>query len=410
MVAKISVGNSLYGALSYNQSKVDIDEGKIILSNKMIENSRGELDLHSCLDSFVLHLPQDIKTEKPIMHISLNPHPDDKLTDDQYTAIAKEYMERMGYGDQPYVVYKHEDIERHHIHIVALNVDSNGKKIDDSNNFYRSKAITRDLEQKYGLHSADKKRERQSFSFKKVDASKGNIKIQIGNVIKPLSALYKFQSFNEYRTLLAHYNIQVEEMKGSRNGHNYAGLTYYAMDENGKKVSNPFKSSLYGKSVGYTAIYDKIEKHKSTIKDKKLNRQTANRIKDVMEKHPDRNRFIKELAGQNIDVVFRENENGRIYGTTFIDHNNHCVFNGSRLGKEFSANALQTMFENPNPTPIREDRDIGNPTHESHDQSSHNESIAGGLFDILSVDTHGDDPEENAFRRRMKKKKKGRRL
>ncbi|WP_289110539.1 relaxase/mobilization nuclease domain-containing protein, partial [uncultured Alistipes sp.] len=42
---------------------------------------------------------------------------------------AKEYMERMGYGDQPYIVFKHNDISREHLHLVSLRVDENGHKL-----------------------------------------------------------------------------------------------------------------------------------------------------------------------------------------------------------------------------------------------------------------------------------------
>ena len=59
------------------------------------------------------------KVEKPVVHISLNPHPDDMLTDTELQDIAREYLEKMGFGNQPYMVYKHEDIDRHHLHIVT---------------------------------------------------------------------------------------------------------------------------------------------------------------------------------------------------------------------------------------------------------------------------------------------------
>lgn len=59
-------------------------------------------------------------------------------------------------------------------------------------------------------------------------------------------------------------------------------------------------------------------------------------------------RSREELAGllkkARIDAVFRENEQGRIYGVTFIDHNRREVFNGSRMGKEFSANIYNELF------------------------------------------------------------------
>ncbi|MDE8722078.1 relaxase/mobilization nuclease domain-containing protein, partial [Alistipes putredinis] len=100
------------------------------------------------------------KVEKPVVHISLNPHPDDILTDTELQNIAREYREKMGFGNQPYMVYKHEDIDRHHLHIVTVRVDGDGRSIDTRNNFYRSKQITRELDRKYGLHDAERKSRR----------------------------------------------------------------------------------------------------------------------------------------------------------------------------------------------------------------------------------------------------------
>ena len=115
MVAKISTGNSLYGAVMYNESKVENERGKVLLHNRIFRNLEGDIDAQSVMYSFNLHLLNNQQTEKPIVHISLNPHPDDVLTDEQLSKIAEEYMERMGYGNQPYIVYKHDDIERHFI-------------------------------------------------------------------------------------------------------------------------------------------------------------------------------------------------------------------------------------------------------------------------------------------------------
>ncbi len=406
MVAKISVGNSLYGALAYNESKVDIDAGKLLFANKIIENEDGEIDMVSTMQSFNLYLMNNDKTKKPIVHISLNPHPDDRLSDRQLVIMAQEYMDKMGYGEQPYVIYKHDDIERGHIHIVTINVDSTGKKISDSNNFHKNKKICRDLEEKYGLRKAERKKQAEAFDFKRVDVEKGNIKIQIGNVIKPIAAIYRFQSFNEYRTLLAQYNIWVEEAKGVRNGNKYAGLIYYAMNDKGEKASNPFKSSIYGKSVGYVAINEKIERNKEHIKTNKLNRQTAAKVRDVLHRLGDRDSFIDNLKEQNIDVVFRESDAGRLYGATFIDHNNHCIFNGSRLGGDLTANAIADWFENPQVTQPDPQQEQGHAHDTQQRQENYDDDFSlGGLFD-LPIDSGIDDPEEERFRRAMQKKKK----
>lgn len=296
-------------------------------------------------------------------------------------------------------------IERHHIHIVSLRVDETGKKIDDSNNFYKSKNITRELEDKYGLHTAEKKKQTQVFDFKKVNADNGNIKTQIANVIKPLAARYRFQSFNEYRALLSLYNVNVEEVKGEVRGRAYCGLVYSATDAKGNKIGNPLKSSLFGKSVGYNVINEKFENSKNEIKDKRLREQTRQRICGALRNSSDRKSFEKELSQQGIDVLFRENDSRRIYGVTFIDHNNNCVFNGSRLGKEFSANTFEERFNNPVPS-----KDIPADAVVLQEESLpvffHDDGLLDGFFDLFSMENHGADPEEEQFRRRMQKKKK----
>ena len=124
MVAKISFGSSLYGALAYNGEKINKEEGKLLATNKIFDDCSGKTSIANALRDFQRYLSPHIRTEKSVVHISLNPHPDDVLTDIEMENIAREYLERMGYGNQPYMVYKHEDIDRHHMHIVTIRVDT----------------------------------------------------------------------------------------------------------------------------------------------------------------------------------------------------------------------------------------------------------------------------------------------
>ena len=410
MVAKISSGNNLYGVLSYNFDKVEKEKGIVLGANKMRYDTNGQIDIHSAMNDFNLLLKDNIRTEKPIIHISLNPHPDDKLDNEKLAEIGKEYIEKMGYGNQPYIIYKHEDIDRHHLHIVSLRVDENGKKLDDKFEKRRSVKVLQKLEKKYNLIPAKGQKQDETHRFQKVDIKSGDIKKQVGNTIKSLSQKYYFQSFKEYRALLSLYNVSVEEVKGEIKGKAYNGLVYFATNDKGEKVSNPFKSSLFGKSVGFEAINQKAETSKIHIKDKTLRDSTKRAVSHAMKHYPQREKFKKELSKSGIDVIFRENTKGRIYGVTFIDHNNRCVFNGSCLGKEFSANIFQNMFDNPNTTPPREDVEPYD-IEQAEQQFDLDEDTMGGLLDFFSIDSQGDNPEEDAFRRRMqKKKRKGRRL
>lgn len=134
MVANIRSGATPGGALRYNKEKVDKNEAEVLFWKKMLEpfDKHGRMDIDACMDSFWPYLEANRRTTNTVFHASLNPSPEDRLTDDQLRDIAQEYMERMGYGNQPYIVFKHKNIDRKHLHLVSLRIDENGRKIKDS--------------------------------------------------------------------------------------------------------------------------------------------------------------------------------------------------------------------------------------------------------------------------------------
>lgn len=135
-----------------------------------------------------------------------------------------------------------------------------------------------------------------------------------------------------------------EEVKGEVNGKPYNGIVYSATNDKGAKQGNPFKSSSLGKSVGYEAIQRHIKKSAKDIQDKNLKERTRRTVGTVMKSARNREQFITDLKGKGIDVLFRQNDTGRIYGVTFIDHESRTILNGSRLGKDFSANVFNDLF------------------------------------------------------------------
>ena len=246
MIAKIGKGSNMYGAILYNQQKVEKENGTVLLLNKIPDTVDGRYSVAYFNKCFEPYLSVNIKTEKTVRHISLNPDPSDKVSDEQFTEMAQEYMERMGYGNQPYIVFKHTDIDRTHIHIVSTCVGIDGKKIPDDYDHSRSMAICRDLEQKYNMQKATEQEQKQANKvFKPVNHKDGDIKSQIASIVRHLPKYYSYSTMGSYNALLSLFNITAEEVKGERNGQPVNGLVYVALDENGNKASNPFKASLF---------------------------------------------------------------------------------------------------------------------------------------------------------------------
>jgi len=144
-----------------------------------METPEGKVGITECMRSFEPYLAMNRRTEKPVIHLSLNPHPDDVLSDEQLEAIGREYMDKLGYGDQPYIIFRHDDNARPHIHIVSLRIDEQGRKLRDYKEWERSTDICRELERKYGLLQSRGEEYRISRPMTAVDYTKGDLKHQI---------------------------------------------------------------------------------------------------------------------------------------------------------------------------------------------------------------------------------------
>ena len=410
MVAKISMGTSLYGALAYNGLKVNEGEGRLLAVNRIFDDGSGHVDIARAEQDFKRFMPEQVRTRNKVIHISLNPHPDDRLTDTELEQLAREYLDRLGYGDQPYLVFKHEDIDRHHLHIVSVNVDENGRRLNRDFIHRRSKRITSELEKKYGLHPADRRQLRTDNPLRRVDVSQGDVKRQVSNVAKAVMAGYRFQTMGEYRALLSLYNVTVEEARGMVDGREYHGMVYSATDDAGNRTGNPFKASRIGKSVGYEAVQRRFEYSKEQIRDRRLAETTRRTVAAALARTYRREEFVALLKAKGVDVVFRHTEEGRIYGATFIDHRTGCVLNGSRLGREFSANALQEHFTLPyaGTPPIPFTIAVDGQQPDTRSAVEYDEGYSSGLG-LLGGDASGAQAEEAAFERDLKRRRKKRR-
>lgn len=405
MVANIRSGSSPGGALYYNKEKVDKDDAEVLLWQKMLDpfDKYGRMDVDACMDSFRPYLEANRRTTNTVFHASLNPSPEDKLTDGQLRDIAQEYMERMGYGDQPYIVFKHKDIDREHLHVVSLRIDEQGRKLPHDFEARRSMEILRDLERKYGLHPSVKGQElTDKEGLRKVNYPEGNVKRQVSSVVRSCLRNYKCSSYGEFRTLLERFNVSTEERTGTVDGRSYAGMVYGALTDDGYGIGTPFKSSCIGKDVGYKALQKYYATSKDRLKEKGSLDSLRQTVKDAMSPHNTRDEFRQLLKADGIDAVFRMNPIGRIYGVTFIDHNTGIVANGSVLGKEFSANVFNDLY----PAPKQAQQVAERQAEQKHEPQSHTSNPLTGIVDTVLdlADTRAYEEQQRLIQRRKKQR------
>ena len=327
-------------------------------------------------------------------------------------------METLGYGKQPYIVFKHNDIAREHIHIVSLRVDGKGKKINDRFEKRRSKQITDTLERKFGLIPSSKVTDREMEEVSKIDTTKGNIKEQVAETLRSVLKHYKFCSLGELNAILTAYNLNVEEIKTEFRGKKYDGLVYVPTDDKGGKVSTPIHASDIGRGVGYTAVQNRMQKSKQNVKP--LIPTVRNKVLQTMRTSPNTEKELRQrLEEQGLRVVIRKNESGCIYGITFIDDEQSVALNGSRLGKGYAANVFKTYFSNPTNNPFLDEALYGSPSVRLEQIDKAQALLQGmedgdNLVDELIEDmadgsflsTGNDDWKEAVWQRKLRKQSK----
>ena len=418
MIAKISATENLGGTLGYNFKKVEKREANILLAAELYQSKEGCYTMEDVLADMEALIPKKCRTKKAVFHCSLNPHPDEKLSDEQLTQIAKEYMEALGYGNQPYIVFKHNDIAREHIHIVSLRIDGEGKKINDKFEKRRSKQITDTLERKYDLIPSSKVADKAVEETPKIDITRGNIKEQVASALRMVLKHYRFCSLGELNAILSAYNLAVEEVKTEFRGKKYDGLVYVPTDDKGDKVSSPIHASDIGRGVGYTAVQNKMQKSKQAIKP--LRSIIRNKVLQTMRTSPKTEEELRQrLEEQSLRVFIRKNESGRIYGITFIDDKEGVALNGSRLGKGYAANIFNGYFSNPTDNPFLDETLYGSPSvhldqsatvHPSQLNTEESDNLVDELIEDMAdgsfLSTGNDDWKEAAWQRKLRRQNK----
>ena len=437
MVPNITSGSSFYGVIAYNKIKVDDGTAKVLWHPKIAADTSSNVPIENCVQAFEPYIALNSHVKIPVIHISLNPSPKDILSEEQMAVLAQEFMEKFSYGNQPYIVWLHEDINRKHMHIVSVRINEKGEKIDHNREAVRAQNICREMEVKYGLHpTLGEHGERELLSLQKVDYPKGNVKAQVKHTARTLLECYNCHSLAEFNTLLNLYNVTVYEVRGNVDGNEYHGIMYGALDDNGQQVGTPFKSSKFGKVFGYEALQKKFAVSAEKMKKDNLSERTRQEITKAMQDIGTKEDFARRLKEADIEVVYRITSEGRLYGITFIDHIGRTVFNGSRLGKAFSANVFNELFNNPDADrerlipqpkqkPSRQERETKAEERqegvEYRQQENQNQNESSGslidtsalgavdIFSVLMEDDHTHEYIDPAFRYGRKKKKKRRR-
>jgi len=343
MVARIKRTQSLSRALNYNEKKVQQGVADCIQAVSYPKDLE-RLNFHDKLHRLEHQAALNERVKANSVHISLNFHESDKLNIEKLQLIAAAYMKGIGFEKQPYLVYQHHDAGHQHIHIVSTNIQRDGSKIE-MNNIGRnqSEQARKVIELQFGITPAEGRKQKQENQLKvsaqKVQYGKTQTKRAITNVLDEVINNYKYTSLPELNAILKQYNVMADRGKEDTKMFEKRGLVYTALDDKGNKIGTPIKASDFYSKPTLTYLEQKFGQNEVLRQVHQKRLKTA--IKWVLVKEKQTlSEFTKALAREGINVVLRQSSAGNIYGLTYVDLKSKCVFNGSDLGKEFSAKGV----------------------------------------------------------------------
>lgn len=344
MVAVIKTGHSVRSIFAYNENKVKEGVAQCIGEGNY-PAAVADLDQAMKLGRLLHQNALNANVKRNCVHISLNFHPSENYSTEKLLRIAGAYMEKIGFGEQPYLVYRHDDAGHPHIHLVSIKVRENGSRIDMQNiGKNQSEKARKEIEKEFRLVPAQGRGKEEIPFIKpavvsKVFYGKAASKKAISGVLHCVLFNYKYSSLSELNAVLQLYNIRAD--RGSEDSRIFktGGLVYRILDKDGKPVGVPIKASDFAMKPTL-AFLERRYAQNSSEKVFEKNRIQSAVDGALLRRDMDMEKLVSVLQREGIDVVLRKSAAGQLYGITYVDHVSGCVLNGSALGKNYSAKRM----------------------------------------------------------------------
>ena len=154
MIIKILSSALNFAGINYNERKNDTGESELLCA----KNFGGLSFLTDLARADYINYMKAIGSLNPrvknkqfhaVISVKGKSIPVEKLMD-----VGVQYLDEMGYGNNPYLIYHHDDTDNTHIHLVTIRVDKNGLKVDDSFEKLRSQKVMHEIHLRDPLYEA----------------------------------------------------------------------------------------------------------------------------------------------------------------------------------------------------------------------------------------------------------------
>lgn len=407
MVAKIESGRSISGMLYYNEHKVQ--EGKAELLNaRLYGRDAQELTFRQKLERLTGLAERNSRAKVNAVHISLNFAIGEKLAKDVLDSIVHRYMQGIGFGEQPCLIYQHFDAGHAHVHIATTNIQPDGTRIALHNlGRTKSEETRKAIEKEFNLVKAEEQQKEgpniKPIPPEKILYGKIDTKRAISNVVTYLTRNYNVTSLAELNVLLRQFNVVADSGKPGTRLNDKGGLIYQVLDDKGERIGVPIKASSIYSQPTLKHLEEKFSKDAANRRYQKA--MLKNTIDKTLQLNPaiGKESFIGKMKQEKVDVIFRENSKGKIFGLTFVDHKNKAVFKGSDVAEHYSASKLLNRLEPGNKLLAEDQEKLKENSPSIGDPISGQKFHIGGLLDVLLSKQQYTEPEDKHFKRKKHK-------
>ena len=391
MVVKIMKScPSVKNAMDYNERKVSSGDAELLATvNKRACDA-------SIQDTFRFLENRNIRSKDVSFHMSVNPSETDGMTPEMALDFINKLMDGLGYGNQPYAVYRHTDIDREHYHVVSVKVNEDGKKISDFQDKRKAMDLTRKYAEKYGYtigNGEGEKAREMGFDTRRFNPDIGHVVAQMEAIFKECCS-YHFTTFAQFQMIMESHGISVSHRTGDE-----STILLQGLDQDGKTCTVPIDER--DTSLAMYEMYEKRALHchgRSSLRRRELDKIDSLASfclpRSTSEKH-----FFRMLKKHDIDIKIHRSATGDIIGATFVDHATRSAFKCSEL-PSFRVDMIRSA-------------DTSMHWHESlpeANQQSESQSYSGpGFIDVLDGLGAGHSKEMEMMEDDNKNKKKGKR-
>lgn len=416
MVAVIKSSHSPKRCCEYNESKVQTGLANCIMAGNYPCEPE---DLTAKQRTLVLQkrLSLNERSQKGCLHIVLSFHAGDKLTPARLKEISQTYMDQIGLGQQPFLVYQHLDTLHPHLHLVTVTVkpDGSGNRV-----FFARKAFAGDvikkIEKDYQLTASQGRNTKPAAleSAQKLQYGKTPAALAISQVLSVVLPHFKYCSITELNAVLAHYNLVAKTGRPGSKTYLHRGLVYQMLSDQGQKVGSPIKASRLSGKPTMSYLDQRFEENSLLIDSYQKRIRTLIELALISPQTRSLASLAQYLAGEGVKAVYAYSPGGKLSEIIFVDFRTRSVCSASRLGNRYAPAELLARFAKQEKAFAPQQQIDQSPLvlpRPTYTASANEKKVSGsendeGLLTLLLLPAQSSDYLPLELKKRLRKKRK----